>query len=65
MSTKTPRAPTFTLDGKLLDLTVMRRIKKFGAQGFGMLSPYDGPNCMMVTAQDIADAAKQIPPRKK
>jgi hypothetical protein len=56
-------APAFTLDGKLLGLFVMRSTKSRGGGGGGMFNPQAGNFAgIIVPADDVAKAMKQVPP---
>jgi S1-C subfamily serine protease len=57
-------SPAFTLDGKPLGIFVMRSLKGKGGGGmFGMFSgQQDNVTTIIVTADAVAKAAKQVPP---
>jgi hypothetical protein len=62
MTTTTLGAPAFTSDGKVLGIFVMRTAKGRGGSGFGMVgSPSDSFTGIIVPADDVLKAARQVP----
>lgn len=62
MTTTTLGAPAFTTNGKILGVFVMRTAKGRGGSGFGMVgSPSDSFTGIIVPADDVLKAAKQVP----
>jgi hypothetical protein len=62
MTTTTLGAPAFTTDGKILGVFVMRTAKGRGSSGFGMMgSPTDSFTGIIVPADDVLKAVKQVP----
>ncbi len=63
MTTTALGAPAFTLDGKILGLFVMRSIKASAGSGMsGAMSQRDNITGVIVPAEDVLKAAKQVPP---
>ncbi len=62
MTTTTLGAPAFTLDGKVLGVFVMRTAKGRGTSSFGVMgSPTDSFTGVIVPADDVLKAVKQVP----
>jgi hypothetical protein len=62
MTTTTLGAPAFTTNGKLLGIFVMRTAKGTGSSSFGMMgSPSDSFTGIIVPADDVLKAVKQVP----
>lgn len=55
-------APAFTLEGKILGLFVMRSIKGTGGGVMGLMNQRDNITGIIVPAEDVLKAAKQVPP---
>jgi S1-C subfamily serine protease len=63
MTMTTLGAPAFTLDGKAVGIFVVRALKGKGGAGFGMFtSQSDNLTAIIIPADDILKAAKQVPP---
>lgn len=63
MTTTALGAPAFTLDGKILGLFVMRSIKATSGSGMtGAMNQRDNITGIIVPADDVLKAAKQVPP---
>ncbi len=63
MTTTSLGAPAFTLDGKILGLFVMRSIKASSGSGMsGVMNQRDNITGIIVPAEDVLKAAKQVPP---
>lgn len=56
--------PVFALDGTLLGMTTMRQLQKSASGERGWRSDLDDITIVVVAAEDLAEAAKQIPPRR-
>lgn len=62
MTTTTLGAPAFTTDGKILGIFVMRTAKGRSGGSFGMMgSPSDNFTGIIVPADDVLKAVKQVP----
>lgn len=61
MTTSTLGSPAFTLDGKFLGLFVMRSVKGRGNSGGMFSTQSDTITGIILPAQEIAKAAKQVP----
>ena len=58
--------PVFTLDGKFVGITVLRRIKTLGGSSESLF--FDGDNAaaeVIVPAADILEDARQVPARSR
>jgi S1-C subfamily serine protease len=62
LTTTTLGSPVFTTDGKILGVCVMRALKAKSGSGFGLMSLQpDNFTAIILPADDIAKAAKQVP----
>ncbi len=63
MTTTSLGAPAFTLDGKILGVFVMRSIKASSGSGMsGVMNQRDNITGIIVPAEDVLKASKQVPP---